>query len=384
MPVVTKRRSIIAAAVAAAAVTGAVLVWLGGETVPGTAPDELWMPTPRRPQVIRPDVSSVAARRPTARTIAPSKASPSSPSARTIAPSKASPSSPSARTIGGIVGTNIYAALGAYQRSGDAGLRDLFGEQYIADRQVQAPPFMLGCSFYGGELWGVVTAPQDVMPTPVVHLWPDRNVLSKALRTIYESERPVLAVCMLDELPGEFVDLLGRTDNIAAIVLGHALAADKSTSTFPRWAQRLDAERAICQALTDAPVYLAVSYVNAHDSEPTRINESGRWWPLAFGDGLTKWDGFAVYNINGFAWFEFNDLTKTRRALALPDGKPVLLFELIGTAANDDRSAEIWRRKSFSLMPKIVRQGWSGLILYSNNDAAVKQQAIEHLRGALP
>lgn len=357
------RRAAIATLIAAVAAGTAVVVV---NTGPSPDVEPMFISTPREPKVRAPERRSVSARGPSPRAIRPDAMF---------------------GRVGARTGDPSIRAMAAYDRNGVDGLRSAFGDRFIETREVRQPGFMLGCSMYGayGRYggWRVILDGQMDMPTPVVHFWRDYADADYACLIIRDSRRPVLVVCMMDELPGDLIDLLGRTDNIAAIVLGHALHADVSTDTFSQHARRLDAERAVVQSLTNAPIYLAVSNTNAHDSDPVRVMDSGRAWVDAQ-PNIHKWDGFAVYNINGFAWFEFNSLRSARNRLGLPGDKPVMLFELIGTQANDDRSAEIWRRKAVGLMPRIVRDGWAGLILYSNEDDKVKRQAVEHLRRAMP
>ena len=93
-----------------------------------------------------------------------------------------------------------------------------------------------------------------------------------------------------------------QRSNCQAVILGASLA---------RWSEppvalapELIAIRTFLRKITNAPILLAVAFVNAQE---TPTNQ----WVKAFeADGLDKWDGFAFTGFHNFAGFKLYDRPK--------------------------------------------------------------------------
>jgi hypothetical protein len=263
---------------------------------------------------------------------------------------------------------------------------DALGGRRLIERAARSMPMIVGASTYAGPLahpGSIERANQLVIDGNVrVVRFGSGDDDADAVKMIEKSDRDVLIVLMFDCLPDAIADVV-PDEKIAGIIVGHAAAADYSTADFAVEAAKLDRVRQVLQAVTDAPVLLAVSLVNAHDTDPPLVNASVRAWCEAF-DDLGSFDGFAVYNINRFPLLETRSLASIRSTLGLPDDRPVLLFELIGTDGDSDRIRSMWRNKAERIMHKIVDEGWAGIILYSRFDVEAKAYAVDQLMRYLP
>ncbi len=213
---------------------------------------------------------------------------------------------------------------------------------------------------------------QDAAGAPYQVVVFHRNQRDPAAWVKAHPGKQFILVSVLHEITDDFIAVAGLPQ-VKAIVLGHALNADLQEHQYAEAAQRLEQHRVAMRSLTSAPLLLSVSYVNVEDYD-SKYQASARW-VQSFPDGGHNWDGFAVHNINGFAWFEAGTLEEARSQLGIPQNKPVILWEFVGTRkVVDDRVRLTWRYKWPALKQKIESQGWAGIVLWAQgrDDAEFK------------
>jgi len=146
-----------------------------------------------------------------------------------------------------------------------------------------------------------------------------------------------------------------------AVVLGMGIASDCAPADFAGKASDVLSLLALLRRVTDAPVLLAVSWTNHHAGR----RQIAGGWCRAFGAGLAKFDGLAVYNVGTFPLWESLTLKRLADALGMPADKPKVLLDFEGTRGRDDAAhgREVWRIRGRRFIEERKREGWRGVFL---------------------
>jgi len=269
-----------------------------------------------------------------------------------------------------------YAKAFAIQAVTDEQVRDelrtQLGVASLLTRDPVMPQWFTGVSAYATSLNDVPFAvPASQMRVAIFRENLNATVVSNSIRA---DTRPTWISCAFDYVPPDLIELL-ELDHVRGVVLGHYVSADVRDTTVQAWADTIDAQRAVVQQLSNKPVLLACSYQNVLMSVTPYPG-----WADAFED-VGLFDGYAIFNVHAFAWFEFNTAESVRTALHLPD-KPLVLFEFSGSrGVTGERVRQMWQIKLSRLVRKLKKQEWSGLVLYATTSegADMKAAALQEL-----
>lgn len=203
----------------------------------------------------------------------------------------------------------------------------------------------------------------------------DADVTKKICDAIEaETKRKFILIVNSDVFNKNVAKILNHK-NVAMIIVGHYVAADERPAKFTDRAEEVLNRVKFIRKISNKPVVLACSYT--HFFNPITTKD----WANAFGAELAKFDGFAIYNISRFQAFEFINRKKACKNLGLPDTKPVVLLDFVGTQGVNDDVKESWKRKLEPFAKMLVADGWNGMIVYANqkDDAAFKDKVLFNL-----
>jgi hypothetical protein len=254
---------------------------------------------------------------------------------------------------------NITAGLMAFLAPTEAERREVLAAQqvrYATDRTHRSLPeeFMLG----GCVGWNM--APNPKYPKVVWVLQAGRERDAKFIEQHPEARFIVADERQDQVLTFRWLRLIDR-DTCVAVVLGYSRCRWTSPESLAVAAQDLAERRRYLKSLTDAPILLAVSRVDAQE----RVNDL---WGKAFAEG-DPWDGYAFVGFSTFRGLrEMGKQTICRQA-GVPDYRPAIILAWHDAATQKgldedfDRTRQVWEANAGPFVQELLADGWKGFFM---------------------
>jgi hypothetical protein len=230
------------------------------------------------------------------------------------------------------------------------------GLRYTADRRRRPLPdeFLLGGS---AALWA---KPDPKHANLVCVAQAGRDSDAQFLQR-YPEVRFMVADERPDAVLGfRWLRLMDR-DTCLGVVLGVTQCRWSSPESLAVTAQDLAEKRRYLRQLTDAPILLAVSRVNAQE----QVNSE---WIKAFGEN-DPWDGYAVVGFCTFRGLRDMGKPKICREAGVPEDRPAVVFNWYdaatskGPAEDLARTRQVWQANAGPFVQKLLADGWRGFLM---------------------